>query len=211
MSLNCPLYQNRIDEYVFVIIYLNELNVHQTFTSNVFKLISNFSTIKINKIFHTPTNTGDQKYSIDFNPPTLKQISFPQIIMVAFTLVPKLSFEFANFKDSTFKWFVEKEIKNNENKSTNAKKFKVNQTTSGDRLREQDWLMISEEFTFTPSDEHNNLFIKFSCLPKNNDRVGEEVSFISKCRVIDGPKNCPFEKRHKFTQLLCGKDRFVVD
>ena len=152
---------------------------------------------------------GGKKFVVEFNFPTVKQVSLPQIIMSGYVIVPKVTFEFSNVEDSKFKWFVEKQTKDNENDSSNAKKFKVNQTQSGGQIAHEDWLLASEEFTFTPSDEHKNGFIKFSCLPQEGPRVGEEISFISKSRVADGPKDCPFEKRHKFTQDLCKDDRLV--
>lgn len=131
---------------------------------------------------------GNTRYSIELNAPTVITLSLPSIILSEFPLLPKLSLEFANEEDCKISWFI----------------FHVKEGFLTDKRRmsvAENWLEIAKGKHFVPLKEFVGHFLKVSCLPKSGERSGEEVSFVSKDVILEGPV-CPFEKRQISTKPL---------
>ncbi|ESO08143.1 hypothetical protein HELRODRAFT_75620 [Helobdella robusta] len=149
-------------------------------------------------------NLGNFQFKVDLNPPAVTELSLPVVLMSGYPIYANLSVEFTDTKDSDIKWYVEVKDSNSLNESTHAKPKKIPKRSP------ENWSLVSTNPTFLPSDVQVGLHIKITCQPKNGERLGEEVEVISKHPIIEGPINCPFEKRHQHTKSLTSEDRFRV-
>ena len=130
---------------------------------------------------------GSTRYSIELNAPTVITLALPSIILSEFPFLPKLGLEFAKEEDCEISWFI----------------FKMKENITDKRRMSvaENWLKIANGKHLAPSKEFIGHYLKVSCLPKNGERSGEEVSFVSKDVILEGPV-CPFEKRQTSTEPL---------
>ena len=158
-----------------------------------------------------------ERFKIDVDPPQVENAKLPSTIMAGFVLYPyKLKFECASKIDSGYEWFVsDKVFQHNEANEGNKAGVEVDTKTNSKNKREVNvqhlkWLKRTDGLYFVPSSEDVNRYVKFVCYPKNGDRHGIPYELVSKATVTAGPGECPFEKRHLFTQHVLGNNEFRV-
>ncbi len=106
-----------------------------------------------------------------------------------------VEFDYGNWEDSLFDWYVTDEIKTQENDDTED----INDETK--------WIHVHHGPFCVFPDEHVNKFVRLACLPRNNSlRQGMQAEHTSKTRIIPCPIDLPMNTRHQLTQ-----DYFSID
>nr|XP_006818868.1 PREDICTED: 2',5'-phosphodiesterase 12-like [Saccoglossus kowalevskii] len=167
---------------------------------------------------------GDNRYTVEKNPPTILKLTLPQSIMSGFPVYPRVEMEFGNLGNSEFIWY--KEVKSDlpieecdeavamETSSTRsdssivAKKIlKIDITSS--RVPEN-WTEIHKGKFYMPTNSDISHKLKLKCVPSDGTRSGEAKEVVSNSEVSAGVGVCPFETRHIYTQNKIGDEGLRV-
>lgn len=134
-------------------------------------------------------------YNVTVNIPTIVKLKLPSHFIAGCPLFPYIETEFTQDECCQFSWFVEVDGNSNSpiNQSEETKKI-------GD---ERNWIVISDERTFTPSLKEVGKHLLLRCKPGNGEKQGIPVEVISTSKVVTGPDKIPFQQRHKETTERC--------
>nr|CAH7722308.1 unnamed protein product [Callosobruchus chinensis] len=128
---------------------------------------------------------NETTYEVLVNSPWIYALALPACMMAGFPIYPcKYDAIFTDKDMSEFSWSKSKD--------------------------KQLWEHIGEGYIFNPTTDDIGYYIKLSCLPKNERLVGPVAEAISTCVVEAGPGECPFERRHSFTQARAEGNEFRV-
>ncbi|XP_037778628.1 2',5'-phosphodiesterase 12-like, partial [Penaeus monodon] len=121
---------------------------------------------------------GEDKYSIDVNPPIVKTVDLPKSMMAGFPVYPnKFEVMFANKESCILKWF-----------KSDLRFDTVKEAQS--KLNQVVWLEVNSGYNcYTTNDDIGRL-IKVVVTPATNNRKGEEMAVISPVLVSAGPGEC---------------------
>lgn len=124
----------------------------------------------------------ENQYKIIINAPWIESIALPKSILANFPVYPsKFESIYTNKKLSVFTWYK------SDNKSA--------------------WIEAANGFIYMPRNEDINLFLKLTCIPKNEANEGPAIEVVSDIAVQASPGECPFDLRHRFTaQKATGKE-----
>ncbi|XP_043251424.1 2',5'-phosphodiesterase 12-like isoform X2 [Colletes gigas] len=114
------------------------------------------------------------------NVPCVTKIKLPSSILTGFPTYPtKFESTYVDKLKSTFNWY---------------KRNKGN------------WILVGEDYLYTPNVSDIGCQLKLMCIPRNNTQTGPTIEVTSDYVVEAGPGPCPFEVRHGFTKnKLSGK------
>ncbi|XP_071823238.1 2',5'-phosphodiesterase 12-like [Apostichopus japonicus] len=134
-------------------------------------------------------------YNVTVNIPTIVKLKLPSHFIAGCPLFPYIETEFTQDECCQFSWFVEVDGNSNSpiNQSEETKKI------GGER----NWIVISDERTFTPSLREVGKHLLLRCKPGNGEKQGIPVEVISTSKVVTGPDKIPFQQRHKETTERC--------
>lgn len=141
---------------------------------------------------------NDASYKIVVNPPTITHLSLPKFIMADFLVYPRVTLEFCSKEDCVFKWYrqIPKDSINNLQNVENVI-----------QIKNICWHFISQGFLYLTRESDIGCKLSVSCIPKFQDKSGEEETVITDNTVVSGPKDCPFNDRHQYTKELTGAGR----
>lgn len=128
-----------------------------------------------------------QIYSIVVNYPNIVQLKLSKIILSGYYIYPHLDLSNGNIPDSEFIWY----------KNTSP-------------LVGEEWIKIHEGFLYLVKEDDLNCRLKVICTPKEGEKVGISKETLSPSVVIQGPSDCPFEKRYSHTKPITEKDEFRI-
>ncbi|GFQ67194.1 2',5'-phosphodiesterase 12 [Trichonephila clavata] len=150
---------------------------------------------------NTQFQINDYVYKITENPPSVLHISLPKSIMSGFPVYPRIELEYCSEEQCDFSWY--RTISKSEKISLDPDKII--------KIKNENWLFLSKNYFYIPSEIDINCKLKVSCVPKNGDKIGLEETAVSTTLVQEGPEKCPFEYRHEFTKQITepGKLRCV--
>ncbi|KAJ8019825.1 2',5'-phosphodiesterase 12 [Holothuria leucospilota] len=133
-------------------------------------------------------------FEVKVNLPSVMKLQLPRQMIAGCPLFPQIESEFSDLTFCQFLWFCQKDSKVDSSKELDV--INSNQESSGAC---DDWNLISNEKFFTPSSAEvgKHLLLKF--IPHDGERQGEAAEVKSSSRVIKGPDNIPFVRRHKLT------------
>ncbi|KAL3890920.1 hypothetical protein ACJMK2_003191 [Sinanodonta woodiana] len=126
------------------------------------------------------------EFTVEYNPPTIKSVTLPKLIMVGFPIVPILEYEFTDVSSLEFVW-----------SRIEAKELAVNKKKTKEIVTE-----VARTFAYTPSKDDIGCHLRLLVTPKLNGLLRDDrsVQFDSPSVVIERSGECPFEKRHLYTQ-----------
>lgn len=125
----------------------------------------------------TVLHIDDVAIDVEINLPVVKSIKLPKNIMAGFTIFPKIEAEFTDLSQSSYTWY----------------RF----PSKGAKI--EDYEEICRDMIYHSTTSDLEYFLKLSCIPKQNERIGTEYVANSPNQVEAGPGFCPFEKRHLYT------------
>ncbi|XP_042861994.1 2',5'-phosphodiesterase 12-like [Penaeus japonicus] len=141
---------------------------------------------------------GEDKYSIDVNPPIVKTVDLPKSMMAGFPVYPnKFEVMFADKESCVLDWFK------SDLKFETVKEAQNN-------LNQVVWLTVNSGYNCNTTNDDIGRLIKVVVTPTANGRKGEEMEVISPVLVSAGPGECPFERRHTLTKEHAGANRLRV-
>ncbi|XP_076621770.1 2',5'-phosphodiesterase 12 isoform X2 [Colletes latitarsis] len=152
------------------------------------KLIKNDSVIDgeltCKSILEDPLNVKliifDTECILKQNVPCVTKIKLPSSILTGFPTYPtKFESTYVDKLRSTFNWY---------------------------KSNKRNWILVGEEYLYTPNVSDIGCKLKIMCIPRNNIQTGPTIEVTSNYTVEAGPGLCPFEVRHEFTKnKLSGK------
>lgn len=138
-------------------------------------------------ISESELHINGQIYSIVLNYPDIVQLKLPKIILSGYYIYPHLDLSNGNIIDSEFIWY----------KNTSP-------------LLGDEWIKIHEGFLYYVKEDDLNCRLKVICIPKEGEKIGIPKEIISQALIIQGPSDCPFEKRFSFTESITEMDEFRI-
>ena len=147
------------------------------------------------------------KLSVELNPPACLGLKIPATVMSGFPIYPKLDIEFADLETSEFIW---EKIKYEEEADTKEKNSKKHKNDDSEKNIIQ-CIRVANTFSYTPTNEDIDFYLKLTCIPKTPERVGRPLSVESKYKTAAGPGPCPFELRQLYTKTVTGKGEYVYN
>lgn len=130
---------------------------------------------------------GDLEYEVQYNAPTITNMTLPDYIVSGCILRPHILMECASVEDCIFLWY---------------------RSMSIDKKGNLDWVNVGTAFHYFISNEDIDCHLKLVCTPQKKGKIGQNFTCISKNVVEAGPQVFPFEERHKWTPSISDKDMF---
>lgn len=127
----------------------------------------------------------DVNYDVIINSPFVNRLALPQSTLANFIVYPS-AFE-TTYTDkalTSFEWY----------KSSDKK----------------EWIKVGEGFTYEPTNNEIDHFLKLKCTPRNEKHEGLTVEALMGSTVSASPGTCPFETRHMFTKERTINNEFRV-
>ena len=153
-------------------------------------------------------------YVVKLNPPNVKSLSLPKMIMAGFAVYPAVDIEFASVEDCQFTWFKKRlpfEKKKRSKSQGSSDGLEVNGDTDNHiPVGFGGWIKAHDGFAYEVLNEDVGRHLKLICVPRNSDVIGREVEIDSKHPIQSGPGRCPFEDRILFTTELSPVGSFRV-
>ncbi|XP_054716964.1 2',5'-phosphodiesterase 12-like [Uloborus diversus] len=143
---------------------------------------------------------GEILYEVNYNQPTVTELSLPEHIVAGCPLRPHFILECASLEDCIFKWF--RSILSTNFCETNDSLDQRNFFMNDDSI----WTQVGEDFIYYTTPEDVGCYIKIVCTPRHGSTAGLDFAVMSKRVVESGPDMYPFEIRQAYTKELCGPD-----
>lgn len=145
------------------------------------------------------------KLFVELNAPNCLGLKIPESVMSGFPIYPKIDIEFSDLEDCDFIWEKIKYEENVDDTGTSSKKHK----NEDSKRNITECIKVANTFSYTPTNEDIDFYLKLTCVPKTSDRTGKPFSVESKFKVAAGPGLCPFEHRQLYTKAVTGKGEYV--
>ena len=145
------------------------------------------------------------KLLVQVNAPNCIGLVIPETIMACFPIYPKIDIEFTDLDACDFCWEKIK-FEETEHKDANNKR----QKTAAEPPKILQCIKVCDKFSYTPTNDDIDFYLKLTCIPKSGDRTGRPYSVESKFPVTAGPGLCPFEERQMYTKTTTGKGEYVM-
>jgi len=159
----------------------------------------------------------NQLFHVCVNVPTIRKLSLRQPMMVGFPVYADINLEFADVSDCKWTWYRLSNgaaLTSPEDTSSLSVDDVDNQesaATKKGKKSKQTTVIVGDSQFYIPTVEDVGCLLKVECVPIRGEVIGEMVTAESSAVIQDGPAvTCPFEKQHKFTELLTCGDRCVL-
>lgn len=140
---------------------------------------------------------GEQLYHVSVNAPAIKSARLPDVIMVGFPVRPLIEMENTHQSHCKAAWF----------KTT----LKGQQFAPDEVRRAQNKQFFNTHecnITITPTPDDIGRYLLVTLTPYVGEKQGMPVDVVSTTTVIPGPGDCPFDRRHLFTESYTNPGKF---